>query len=367
MTETVYEFNAGVDPDKNPENVSTDPCCSRETLKRRRNGHAPIAHVWSEVFVQFVKDRVRVSDKKPLRPTTLRSYQQAFSAFSPALSRAAHEGQLVEVVRDAIDQRLAAGKMTKGGINVYIRGLNSFFSWCEEFGFLTERIKIDLLPTERRKPFPRLRPEQVALYKAYEGASLSQLRAKHMALLILDTGLRAEECLALRLNDIDWKGSRIWVGRGKGGANREVPLSQEGKTLLRRFLAFSSKCRSENDSIVFCTEGGNPVNYRNALRDLKQVARRLGTPWVGWHSFRRTFATQYIRNGGLLTDLQQILGHADIRTTILYLSNDIEEIVALHDQNSPLAVARRQKRKTNTASARRAITTALTGGFRQRR
>ena len=71
----------------------------------------------------------------------------------------------------------------------------------------------------------------------------------------------------------------------------------------------------------------------------------MGMSWVGWHSFRRTFATLYIRRGGLLANLQQILGHAELRTTVMYLGDEIDQIVALHDQHSPLAAASMRTKK----------------------
>ncbi len=195
-----------------------------------------------------------------------------------------------------------------------------------------------------------------------------------MVLNVLDNGLRAEECLSLRDRDLDWDGRRVWVMKGKGGGSREVPMSSEGQRAMRRFLALTSECRENRGrklqpmySYVFCTEYGGKLNYHNALRDLKKIAKRLGMPWVGWHTFRRTFATQYLRSGGLLTDLQQILGHSNVRTTLLYLGNSIEEIVKSHDELSPLTSTQecRGKGRIRHGSST-AVSMALSGGFRKR-
>jgi integrase/recombinase XerD len=302
----------------------------------------------TNVFEQFLEARQRLSDPKPISQTTVRSYRQALGEFRPALLGTEHEEGLSEAIRALIDERLESGKIGESGINVYIRGLNSFFSWCHELGFLQNNIKIKLLSVERRQQPRTFGQQDILNWQEFDCSTLSQLRVKHMGLLVLDTGVRAEECLALRESDIDWKGSRLWVGNGKGGANRAVPLSEDGMKALRRFLARTSQCRpkeSQNPSPIFCTENGGRFNYRNALRDLKNVADRLGMRWVGWHSFRRTFATQYIRNGGLLTDLQQILGHTELRTTILYLGNEIDEIVAMHNQHSPISSTRKGSKK----------------------
>ena len=330
------------------ENIGVHPGPAALRRTRKLTTRTEITCNLTDVFERFLEARQRLSDPKPLRPKTVRSYRQALGEFRPALLTAKHEEDLSEAVRAVIDERLNSGKISEAGINVYIRGVNSFFSWCYELGFLDSNVKVKLLPVERRKRPRTLGLENIEKWQQFNCSTFSQCRVIHMGLVVLDTGVRVEECTALRESDIDWNGSRLWVDDGKGGANRAVPLSEDGKKALRRFLARTSHFRpkeSRNPVHIFCTKNGGRLNYRNALRDLKKVADRLGMRWVGWHSFRRTFATQYIRNGGLLTNLQQILGHADLRTTILYLGDEIDEIVAMHNQHSPISSTRKGSKK----------------------
>jgi integrase/recombinase XerD len=296
----------------------------------------------------FLEARQRASDPKPIGPKTVRSYRQALAYFESALSAVKWEEEISTAVSNICDERLASGTINKAGLNVYLRGTNSFLTWCHEVGFLRTHVKVNLLVPERRRRPKTLSGVDIEWWKAFKSVSMSEQRTKFMALLILDSGLRAEECIALQECDIAWNASRLWVGKGKGGANREAPLSTDGKKFLRQFLTLTIPYRSAAGATpVFLAKTGNSVTYRNSLRDLKKLAARAGTPWVSWHSFRRTFATQYLRNGGLLTDLQQILGHKDIRTTILYVGDGIDEIAALHDQISPLARTGKRTQKSH--------------------
>lgn len=318
---------------------------------RAQRPKTKIAHDLSEMTDLFLDARQSVSDPKPLRTKTVRSYRQALSFFEPALSGAKWEEELPSLVSKLCAERLASGQCSREGINPYLRAINSFFTWCHDLGFLRNRVKIDLLVTERRKRAKTLDDDQIEWWTSVQGASLSELRTKHMALLILDTGVRAEECLAIHDSDLDLRNSRLWIRNGKGGSHREVPLSSNGKAYLRQFIALTGDHRKAGEpGPLFLTSTGRQLLYRNSLRDLKKMATRAGTPWVSWHSFRRTFATQYLRNGGLLTDLQQILGHKDIRTTILYVGDGIDQIVALHDQNSPLARTGKRHQKVRVAT-----------------
>ncbi|WP_321473904.1 site-specific integrase [uncultured Paludibaculum sp.] len=320
------------------------------------------------VFDNFVEVRQRPHDPKPLRGRTVRSYKQARDAFQIALRRSTDGLSLKRMVADVIDEKLKSGTMTATGMNVYIRALNSFFSWCYDMGHLSGRIKIALIEVERRKRPKVLSDDGIQNWKQFRATTLSQLRAQCLALLILDTGLRIEECLGLRETDLDWTGDRLWV-KGKGGSNREAPVSTEGRKLLKRYIATTVAFRAGEDSFVFSTKSGKPLSYRNSLRDLKSIAKRLNAEWVGWHSLRRTFATAYLKNGGVLTDLQEILGHADTRTTLLYLGKNIDDIVDNHDQRSPLAVSHKRRSKSRAAHADHLnnIGSALAIRFRQRR
>lgn len=301
----------------------------------------------AETFEQFLEARQRPSDPKPLSKKTVRSYGQALEEFRPVLCEAKHEEMLVSAIQEHVDARLESGEIGSSGMNVYLRALNSFLSWCLELGYLQTELRVPLLPIDRRQPPRTLKPEEIEAWRQFPAIKPSEHRIKQMALMILDTGVRAEECLALRECDVDWSGSRLWVDKGKGGSNRQVPISTEGKKALRRYLAQSAKLRPHDQGCtIFCTSRGTPCQYRNALRDLKKVGQRIGMSWVSWHSFRRTFSTQYIRNGGLLTDLQKILGHTELRTTVLYLGSEIDEIVAIHDQYSPISTARKRRPKS---------------------
>lgn len=304
-----------------------------------------VEHDFRALFDAFIKDRQRPGNGTSLSAKTVRSYRQAHAAFDSAWD-ATDERKMREALLRNVDAKVNGPKATlqASGMNVYIRGLNAFLSWCVECGFSQQDLRLKLLPLPQRQRPKVLNEVQIEQWKKFRCVNLTQLRVKYLVMLILDTGLRAEESLGLTVSDIEWAASRLWTNTKGRIGKREVPVSTEGKRLLRKFLALTHECRETEDkemepmfSYLFCTELGRQTSYRNSLRDLKKIAKVLGMEWVGWHTFRRTFGTQYLRNGGLVTDLQEIYGHRDLRTTILYLGSSIDEIVALHDKLSPLS------------------------------
>jgi integrase len=93
-------------------------------------------------------------------------------------------------------------------------------------------------------------------------------------------------------------------------------------------------------SLLFPTgEGGRQIQ-RNMLRDLKLLGTKLGITGVrvSFHTFRHTFAVNYLRAGGNLYYLSRILGHSSMKTTERYLQSlGVEDLRAVHDRLSLLS------------------------------
>ena len=144
-----------------------------------------------------------------------------------------------------------------------------------------------------------------------------------MVQLALLTGLRIGEILALDWASIDLAAGSIRVTRafyqGAMGtpktkcSRRSVPLPEGLKLVLSRL-----RLKAANpQELIFPTSNGTPFNDSNLLhRDLKPAGRKLGMPWLNWHTLRRTHATLFQVAGGSLRDAQAQLGHSKMSTTL---------------------------------------------------
>ena len=170
------------------------------------------------------------------------------------------------------------------------------------------------LPKSRRE-----RPLPVVLNQSELSALFSHCRSlKHRCMfkLAYGTGLRMSEIRLLRLSDIDSERMRIRVNQGKGRKDRDVVLPG---SLLAELRQYYKACRPK----VYLFNGqtkGEPMAQRSLQHALQRavVRARLIKP-VTMHSFRHTFACHSLEMGMDLVTLQHILGHAHLRTTLLYL------------------------------------------------
>jgi integrase/recombinase XerD len=265
---------------------------------------------------RFIQERVYL---KNVSPQTVRYYRWVHRAFAHFIERPTQNGLLERIIE------LKEGGLSPTAINTYLRGLKAYLRWA---GF---EIRVQFLKTEH-KVIATFHPEQVRRLVTFKPTGVNAVRVHMLACLILDTGLRIDEALKLRRADIDFDNLSILV-RGKGRKERRVPMSMELRKRLYRY-----QLKNSHDA-VFSTSGGVAISQRNSLRDLKCMCDQLAIKGVrtSWHTLRHTFAAEYLRRGGNLFYLSRILGHADIKTTQVYLrSLGIEDFRAVHDGLSML-------------------------------
>ena len=139
---------------------------------------------------------------------------------------------------------------------------------------------------------------------------------KHKAILstVYAGGLRLGELLNLKLTDVDSKRMIIRIRQSKGNKDREVMLSEKLLELLRKYVA-------EYRPKVWLFEGqfGEQYSSRSVQQVLKQsMAKARVTKAASVHTLRHSFATHLLEDGTDIRFIQELLGHASVKTTQIY-------------------------------------------------
>ena len=272
---------------------------------------------------------------KNCAPKTLRSYGQAWDAFESVLLPVKEPDAVRPALKSGVVQLMGTGRLKASSINVYLRAMNAFVRWASAEEHLNPPVKgIPLLKTPV-KVIKTLNESQVHQMAQFKPRFRKERRVHAMALLVLDTGLRLNECLQLEVRDVDLENFLVTVQKGKGDRQRRVPISAMGRKVLYRYISHGGNPARR---FLFETANGTAVTQRNADRDLKYIGRKLRLD-LHWHLLRHTFGTLFIRNGGNVADLQRIMGHRAITTTMLYVHSQASDFVMAHNTLSPLAKA----------------------------
>ena len=254
----------------------------------------------------------------------------------------------VEAVRDFLSSLTLDGRVSASTQNQALAALT----------FLYERVLgRSLVGVEGIAPARRARHVPVVLSQREVRVLLARLKdpVRLCAALMYGSGLRLSECLSLRVKDVDLDRREIVVRGGKGAKDRRTPLAvaqvPELRTWLRerhhefgRDVRQGSRCTGISPALLrkyhdadrswpwwyvfparrtFVSSDGvrrrHHFHQTAVQRGVKRAATAAGlSKRVTCHSFRHSFATHLLEAGADIRTIQELLGHTDVRTTMIY-------------------------------------------------
>jgi integrase/recombinase XerC len=168
--------------------------------------------------------------------------------------------------------------------------------------------------------------------------------------VLYGSGLRISEACNLDLGDVvsDGTGAQITVHEGKGGKDRIVPAGGKAWQALRAYLPLRAilvadilaQGRPADGEALFLSRRGLRMGDREARRKLDRRECENAVKRVSPHALRHSFATHLLGEGADLRSIQEMLGHASLRTTQRYTQVDIDHLMAVYDRAHPRATLR---------------------------
>jgi len=262
-------------------------------------------------------------------------YLREYRSFSAATVKA--YGTDMRMLREFLEKRLgrvpAPTEITRELIiqfGVSLRGaapltlrrkyacISSFFGFLQDLGYAQAN-------PARRLPLPKVaQPVPVCLSEEMAQkliAAADSPWSKALVVLLLSTGIRRSEAVAITLDDLDLDKRQLLI-RGKGDKERVVPLTEQAVEAIRAYLPH--RVKTEDRHLFVSAWRGHPIAGRVVNAILKIVVRKAGLQGQGItpHKLRHTFATHLIRNGVDIRTVQELLGHSELETTAKYLHSD---------------------------------------------
>ena len=278
-------------------------------------------------------------------PHTLAAYRRDLAGFTAFLSRrgrvvgAAKLGDLSEYLAEL--RRRGLGARSAARHVSAVRGLYRFLLAAGEIRRdPTEHLESPRPP--RRLPRTLSIEDAAALVESPDLSAPEGLRDRAMLELLYASGLRASECLALRLEDLNIAAGYV-MATGKGNRQRLVPVGAQALTWVERYALTSRPAfvKRGDSGALFVNRYGRPLSRQALWMVIKRAGRRAGVrSTVSPHTLRHSFASHLLERGADLRSVQAMLGHVDIATTQIYTHLPSSAVRAMYRKFHPRAVSR---------------------------
>ena len=192
------------------------------------------------------------------------------------------------------------------------RNMSSFFSWLEEEDYILKSPMRRIHKIKTKQPVKETITDEM-IEKLRDNCTC--VRDLAMIDLLYSTGIRVGELVGLNISDIDFE-ERECIVFGKGDKERRVYFDAKAKLHLQEYI----ESRTDDNPALFVTLDAPHARLKISGVEIRvrELGRKLNIDKIHPHKFRRTMATRAIDKGMPIEQVQKILGHSQIDTTMQY-------------------------------------------------
>ncbi|MBA4065799.1 MAG: site-specific tyrosine recombinase XerD [Isosphaera sp.] len=291
----------------------------------------------SELQADIAAFRQYLQSERGMADNTVQAYGRDLDRFARWCGLVRYDGYLTPTLRDLArylaflhDERLAPPSVAR-----HLAALKMFYRFLR----LEERADaaaLDLLGSPKLwERIPQVLPPAAVdrLLAAPQAGDRLFLRDRALLEVLYATGCRASEVVGLRAADV-YLDAGFCRATGKGSKQRVVPLGGPAVDALRAYLV--GQPAPDASGHLFVSKSGRPLTRIDLWAVVKKYCRRAGLPAAASpHTLRHSFATHLLSGGADLRAVQELLGHASIRTTQRYTHVDRDRLKAIHRRFHP--------------------------------
>ena len=264
------------------------------------------------IFMRFRGPAGPTGQRRNYSQTTVNTYLKVVEDFARHFGRPPDKlGK--EQLRAYQVHLLQERKLGVRTVGLHTAALRFFFCKTLKRMYPVEEVPYPRAP--RRLPIILTREEATRLID-----SASNLFHRAMLITMYSTGMRRAELCRLKVEDIDSTRMLIHIRQGKGGKDRDVPLSPKTLETLREYWRWMKPKTYLFPGTVNGSRADKPITPKVLWEACREAAQRAGiTKAVRPHLLRHSFATHLVEGGADLPTVQALLGHTDLKPTSIYL------------------------------------------------
>jgi len=224
-------------------------------------------------------------------------YNECFLKFIKKDSRSVREKDIKQYLLYLIDKKLSSST-----VNLAHNALMFYYKTILKRRFLD-------IPFMKREQRVKYAPSIEEIQRMIELTS----NKKHKALIgtLAYSGLRASECISLKVEDVEWGKRQILVRQGKGKKDRYVILPYNLEVILKNYIDFEN-------GFIFPSRKSY-ITIRTVQEVVKQAAKKAKVRHISPHNLRHSFATNLVKKDVSTKSVQELMGHKSDKTTYGYV------------------------------------------------
>lgn len=281
------------------------------------------------VYEQNLRQFIDAMSKLNWSEHTIRAYRRGMLLLFDWLIRE-HSMMTIDRVTPAIvfawRDELEGWNVAASTKQLRLSAVKTFFSMMHRAGVVPNDAAADVeIPKWKRVPAkPRPVPTCEQVEQMIDSAPAGS-RDRAVIEVLYSAGLRGCELRALNVEDVDVENRLVHVRRGKGGQPRIVPIGAAAVAALRAHIA---RVRPKANRAIFA------LSARSLRRLVARASRAAGAKFSP-HRLRHAFATHLLQGGAQLDEVRQLLGHAWLDTTQIYVHVEPRDLAEVHARFHP--------------------------------
>lgn len=202
--------------------------------------------------------------------------------------------------------------------STFVIKLRAFLTYCFKREYLEKfEVKIPNVLLEKKVVYTEDELDRLLKKPNLNTCLVGDYRSYVIVAFFISTGCRSETLLNVRVKDIDFENEIILFAHMKTKRQINVPLSKSLKNILQEYIHVLGL---KQDDILFPKLDGNKMSYDTLHQNLVNYFKHCKVKMHGVNTFRNTFATMFIKNGGDIYRLKAQLAHTQIKTTERYVN-----------------------------------------------
>ena len=289
---------------------------------------------------QYINDFITyLCEVKKASKNTLQAYQNDLKKLQHFLEKQ-NINSLAKISETGLNSYILSLEkegLSPASVSRNIAAMKSFLLYLIKHGLMfgdpSERIK----PPKVLKKTPQIIESSLVdkLMHQPDIKSNKGIRDRAMLELLYATGIKVSELISMKVTDINLSGKYITCGERR---ERNIPFGKSAKAAMQEYLAIRSEVFNKNNSeILFLNSTGEQLSRQGLWKILKVYAKLVGIEEMNPNAIRHSFAAHMIDNGADLGSVQEFLGHADITTTQLYLTQSYKNSREVYMNTHPRA------------------------------